>query len=72
MSLVLNVPNWWECSSDELWTMSLRRSNFVTQGDKCDHRDWSQTLLLNLVIKSIPKNFFSFDSINLSLAFYLN
>ena len=36
MSLALNVRNWCEWSSDKLWVMNLRRSNFVAQGDKCD------------------------------------
>ena len=42
MSLALNVGNWWECSGDELSAMSLRRSNFVAQGDKCDRRGKNQ------------------------------
>ena len=29
MSLALHVGDWWECSGDELWTMNLRRSNFI-------------------------------------------
>ena len=36
MSLALNKRNWWEGSGDKLWALNLRRSNFVSLGDKCD------------------------------------
>ena len=42
MSLALNEGNWWKCSGDELWTMNLRQSNFVAQGDKSDCRGGNQ------------------------------
>ena len=44
MSLVLTVGNWWECSGDELWEMSLRQSNFVADGDKYNRRGGNQAL----------------------------
>ena len=44
MSLELNARKWWECSGDELWTMNLRRPNFVAQDDECQRRGGNQAL----------------------------
>ena len=38
MSLELDARKWWECSGNELWTINLRRPNFVSQDDECDRR----------------------------------
>ena len=42
MSLALNKRNWWEGSGGKLWALNLRRSNFVSLGDKCDRRGGNQ------------------------------
>ena len=42
MSLALNEDNWRECSGDEHWAMSMRRSNYVSQDEKSDRRGGNQ------------------------------
>ena len=49
MSVELNVQKWWECSSDELWAMNLRRLNCVAQDDQC-HRCGGNQALLQMAI----------------------
>ena len=46
MSLALHVGNWWESCGDELWGMNPRRSNFVVQGEKCDHCGGNQAWMI--------------------------
>ena len=57
MSLALDMGNWWECSGDELCTMSLGRSNFIPQGDKYDRRGGNQALAMNIFFTIKDDNF---------------
>ena len=44
MSSALNARKCWECSSDELWAMNLRRPNFFAQDDECHRCGGNQAL----------------------------